>query len=63
MDYGFPRLALAIIFFLIGFVSFGLLSSPAYEELMSKAIERNAAEWVLDPKTGKTTFTWKEIKP
>lgn len=31
-----------------------------HTELRAKAVEVGAAEWVVDPKTGKTTFTWKE---
>ena len=32
------------------------------DELRSKSVELGAATWVVDPKTGKTTFTWKESK-
>ena len=28
--------------------------------LRAKAVELGAAEWVVDPKTGASTFTWKE---
>ena len=30
-------------------------------ELRAEAIKRNAAEWIVDPATGETTFTWKPI--
>lgn len=29
----------------------------------AKTVELGAAEWKVDSKTGKTTFTWKEAKP
>lgn len=31
------------------------------DELKAEAVKRNAAEWVVDPQTGKTTFTWKPL--
>lgn len=30
-------------------------------DLRAKAIERGAAEWVVDQKTGDTLFKWKEV--
>lgn len=39
-------------------IIFGIL--PYYRE---QAIKHNAAEWILDKQTGKTSFEWKEIKP
>lgn len=62
MDDGFPRTLLAIIFFIVGFCSCGALLSLSFEDYRAKAVERNAAEWILDTKTGKTTFTWKETE-
>lgn len=33
------------------------------KELRARAVELGAASWVVDPKTGETTFTWKDGKP
>lgn len=30
------------------------------DELKSEAVKRGAAEWVVDPANGATTFMWKE---
>lgn len=35
--------------------------NPIVDELRAEAIKRNAAEWIVDPATGNTTFTWKPI--
>lgn len=32
------------------------------DKFKAKAIELKAAEWVVDPRTGETTFQWKEQK-
>lgn len=61
MDDGFPRIFLAIIFFMLGFGACSILQSPLFEEYRAKAVERNAAEWTVNSETGYTTFTWKEI--
>jgi len=31
-------------------------------ELKAKAVKLNAAEWLVNPDNGETTFTWKESK-
>ena len=38
-----------------------ILYARQVPEMQQKAVERNAAEWVVDQKTGDTTFKWKEI--
>lgn len=35
---------------------------PEREEMKRQAIAHGAAEWVVDQKTGNTTFKWKETK-
>ncbi len=30
-------------------------------EFKAEAVKRHAAEWVVDPATGSTTFKWKEV--
>ena len=37
------------------------LQGDKIEELKKEAVERGAATWVVDAKTGDTQFTWKEI--
>lgn len=32
----------------------------ALDKYQAKAVELGAAHWVVDQKTGKTTFTWKD---
>lgn len=34
-----------------------------FNEFRTKAVERHAAHWELDPKTGSTTFTWDNKAP
>jgi hypothetical protein len=29
--------------------------------MRAEAVKRHAAEWVVDPATGSTTFKWKEV--
>ncbi len=43
----------------IAWVAFASFSSDLLNNLKAEAIKRNAAEWIVDPATGKTTFTWK----
>lgn len=31
--------------------------------MRAKAVDLGVAEWKVDPKTGDSTFTWKESKP
>ena len=31
-------------------------------ETKAEAVKRGAAEWVVDPTNGETTFVWKETK-
>lgn len=31
--------------------------------LQSEAVKRGAAEWVVNPANGETTFKWKEVEP
>lgn len=31
------------------------------QELRAEAVKRHAAEWVVDPATGSTTFKWREV--
>ena len=45
---------------LLSMLIFGTLNNMNVESYQSKAVELGAATWVVDPKTGKTTFTWKE---
>lgn len=33
------------------------------ESFRAEAIKRGAAEWVVNPLNGETTFKWKELKP
>lgn len=37
--------------------------SKTEAELKAKAVELKAATWVVDQKTGKTKFQWKELAP
>jgi len=48
----------AILGAMMGFA----VSSSQVQSMQSKAVELHAAEWVVDAKTGKTTFTWRETK-
>lgn len=52
----------ALLGFLFGVLAFCVPWKLACDDLKSKAIERGAAEWLVDQKTGTTTFTWKELK-
>ncbi len=58
------------VFILIGvFIGFGGVLSWAITkgviegEYQPKAIERNAAYWQVDQKTGATEFKWKDVPP
>ena len=53
-------LAVAIILILVA----GLfLMVEQRESFKAEAIKRGAAEWVVNPLNGETTFKWKELKP
>lgn len=53
-------LAVAIILILVA----GLfLMVEQRESFKAEAIKRGAAEWVVNPLNGETTFKWKEPKP
>ncbi len=53
----------ALLFTLIG-LSLGCWIEDHFVRapMRAKAIELGAAEWKVDPKTGDSTFTWKESK-
>ena len=52
-------LAVAIILILVA----GLfLMVEQRESFKAEAIKRGAAEWVVNPLNGETTFKWKELK-
>ena len=46
----------------IGGLACAFVAGISLGDMRHKAVERNAAEWVVDQKTGETTFTWKEIE-
>ena len=40
----------------------GTLADIALDEMKAEAVKRGAAEWVVDPTNGETTFKWKGDK-
>lgn len=44
----------------ITFMIWAAAFSDFRDSYRSKVVELGAAEWVIDQKTGKTTFNWKE---
>ena len=56
------KFLLAILF--LGLISalIGVLALQSQRaELKAEAVKRGAAEWVVDPANGATTFMWKEL--
>lgn len=53
---------MAICFLVIILLITTWLFSYRIGELKAKAVEVGAAEWIVDPTNGDTTFTWKEKK-
>lgn len=47
--------------FFAGIVTEGHHASLAMNVMREEAIKRHVAEWVVDQKTGQTTFVWKEM--
>lgn len=49
-----------------GIIGIAIGNSFCYDStvvpMQAKAVSVGAAEWVVNPETGKTTFTWKEPK-
>ncbi len=57
-----PVAIIGIASFLVGALIMLMPYQLYVNSLKSKAIETGAAEWLVDQKTGTTTFTWKESK-
>jgi len=58
-DSFMPGIVIGIV---IGFAVTSMFWFSETNFYKAKAVELQVAEWVLDAKTGKTTFTWKETK-
>lgn len=39
------------------------MADDALDEMKAEAVKRGAAEWVVNPANGETTFKWKEVEP
>ena len=46
-------------------ISAVIIYAPLSEnrKMKAEAVKRGAAEWVVDPANGETTFQWKEVTP
>ena len=56
----------AVVGFAIGYAVAMFVSAPtwfAHQDMKAEAVKRGAAEWVVDPANGETTFKWKEVEP
>lgn len=67
MRLGFVDICFLIMSAVSGFSLYGWAecihgAEEERKQMQSKAVELGAATWVVDPKTGETTFTWKESK-
>lgn len=46
-----------------GIIEQELVTERTILQMRVQAVERGFAEWQVDPKTGTTTFQWREPKP